>query len=169
MKKYIFIISLLLVIFFLSIFPLAAQAANVITVVFNKLTSYALKDPFYPDYPQRRILFSTTDLPWWGNPGLTKYKITSIDPRIGNQAVTFYSSGSYPCPNGLEMGLPVGNAPGSCYNHYPCTLSASDDFNFLFPFKPTTTNLVTLDSPARIISDEGLNAIIYLPLSWWNN
>lgn len=166
MKKYIPIFSLLLVVSLLFT-PITTKATDVITVVFNKLTSYPLKDPFYPDYPQRRILFSTTNLSWWGTPGLNKYTITSKDPRVGSKTVTFYSSGYYKCPNGLEMGLPFGNTPGSSYNHVPCSLSASDDFNFLFPFKSTITQQAILNSPAQIVSDVGLNVTVYLPLTWW--
>ena len=163
------VFSFLLVVSFLFT-PIATQAADLITVVFSKWSTYALKDPFYPDYPQRRVLFPTTNLPWWGITGLSKYTITSKDPRVGIKTVTFYSSGYTMCPDkGLEMGLPFGNAHGSSYLYRPCTLSASDDFHFLFPVQPIATQGATLTSPAKMTSEGGLNITVYLPLNWWNN
>ena len=144
----------------------AVNSASGIT----KYSTLAVKDPFYPDYPGRRFLFPTSNLSWWGSPGLTKYTITSIDPRVRMKTVSFYAAGYARCTNGVEMGLPFGNALGSTYNHNTCSLTASDDFNFLFPSQVTTTQVTTLDSAARLAADSGgLSETIYLPLSWWSN
>ena len=148
--------------------PFSVKALDNPFAGFFKVVSFALKDPFYPDYPQRRILFPLNSLSYWGAYGLSKYTITSKDPKIGNKSVTFYASGSYQCQNGIEMGLPFGNALNSKYVHYACNLTASDDFNFFFPYKPTTTAQTTLNSPAQITSGSSMNATIYLPASWWN-
>ncbi len=167
-NKYFLLPMVLLSVLFFST-PVVQSALAAAAKTFNQITSYALRDPFYPDYPQRRFLFPTNALSWWGVNGLNKYTITSKDPRVGNRSVTFYSSGYYQCASGIEMGLPFGNAPGSSYSHIACGLSASDDFNFLFPSSPVTTAQTVISSPALITSAGGLNATIYLPSSWWNN
>jgi hypothetical protein len=166
MKKYPIIF--LLIFSFLLISPEIAKASkgNLVNA-FSKITSIAIKDPFYPDYPQRRILFPTINLPWWGTPGLSHYTLTSNDPRVGSKTVSFYSSGSILCPDGLEMGLPFGPVPNDGYSHIVCTLTKSNSFLFLFPRQPTSTAEATLDSQATITGDGNLNATVYVPLSWW--
>lgn len=98
--------------------PSKSQAAiEKINGFFIKIVSVAIKDPFYPDYPHRRILFSTINLPWWQPSGLNRYTFTSTDRRVGRRSVTFYSAGYALCHNGLELSLVSGTVPGSTYNH----------------------------------------------------
>lgn len=166
MKKYIFSVGLVVISILFALSKnstVMAAAGN----IFTKISSIAIRDPFYPDYPQRRILVSTTNLSWWGTPGLNRYTLTSVDPRVGNKVITFYSAGYALCPNGLEMSLPNGTAPGSAYSHAVCSLTSSDDFNFLFPTRSVTTAQTVLDSPATMTGDGNLNIMVYVPLNWW--
>ena len=163
--------TVLFVIFALVLFaPVVSKSADILPDILAKFTTVALRDPFYPNYPQRRIFFPTINPYWWGSYGLTKYTITSKDPRVGNKTVTFYSTGYSFCPNGnLEMGLPFGPTSRTCYNHFVCSLTTSDDYNFLFPAKPIVTKEATLDSPATISVGKEVNATVYLPRNWWSD
>lgn len=167
MKKHFFL-STLIILVALLFTPLKAQAAiEKINGFFVKITSVAIKDPFYPNYPHRRILFPTIDLSWWQPGGLNRYTFTSADKRIGRKSVTFYSAGYALCSGGLELSLTSGTVPGSTYNHRVCELNKSDDFTFFFPVLSTTTPESVLDSPAIVTGNGGLNQTVYVPLVWW--
>ena len=171
MKKYTLIIISLVVLVSLSP-QIASAAEDAVSAVFGfiKPATVALKDPHYPTYPHRRILFPTSSPAYWNEyGGMNKYTFTTTDVRVLRKNITFYSAGFYKCGNGqLEMSLPTGSAPNSNYNHAPCSATKSDDFHFMFPGTATTTDTgVVMDVPVTVKLPDGNQAVIYTPLAFW--
>lgn len=138
-----------------------------ITPNFTKASDIKVKDPFYPDLPQRALVFPVFDNPIWriGNSPMISFTFTSTDPLFRGKKKSFWAWGYTFGDNGLELPVMSAPAPNSCYGYHAGTLTKSDDYHFLFPSVPSGDII----SSVKMETSNGLTSNLFVPQSWWQD